>query len=126
MVEDNTNQRENILPSEKAKALKMQLEAIKRQGVRDGSGNGQRSNEIVAQRNKMTVKQVQRYIKLNELVPDLMKLADENKLKFTPAVEFAFIRRKISGISPLPLKHSNRPPTFRKPSGSANSTKGKC
>ena len=92
MVEDNTNQRENILPSEKAKALKMQLEAIKRQGVRDGSGNGQRSNEIVAQRNKMTVKQVQRYIKLNELVPDLMKLADENKLKFTPAVEFAFIR----------------------------------
>ena len=92
MVEDNTNQRESILPSEKAKALKMQLEAIKRQGARDGSGNGQRSNEIVAQRNKMTVKQVQRYIKLNELVPDLMKLADENKLKFTPAVELAFIR----------------------------------
>ena len=57
MVEDNTNQRENILPSERAKALKMQLEAIKQQGAR--TGNGQRSNEVVAERNKMTVKQVQ-------------------------------------------------------------------
>jgi len=93
MVEDNTNQRDKILPSEKAKALKMQLDAIKRQGVRD-SNNGKRSNEIVAERNNMTVKQVQRYIKLNELVPELLKLADEDKLKFTPAVELAFVSRK--------------------------------
>lgn len=96
MVEDNTNQRENILPSERAKALKMQLEAIKRQGAR--SGNGQRSNEVVAERNKMTVKQVQRYIKLNELVPDLMKLVDQKingvQIAFTPAVELAFIKPK--------------------------------
>ena len=104
MVEDNTNQRENILPSERAKALKMQLEAIKRQGSRgdlstsgqDGpkSEKGQRSNEIVAERNKMTVKQVQRYIKLNELVPDLQKMVDEKKIAFTPAVELAFIKPK--------------------------------
>lgn len=89
MVEDNTNQRENILPSERAKALQMQLEAIKKQGAR--TGNGQRSNEVVAERNKMTVKQVQRYIKLNELVPDLAKMVDEKKIAFTPAVELAFI-----------------------------------
>ncbi len=92
MVEDNTNQRENILPSERAKALQMQLEAIKKQGVR--TGNGQRSNEVVAERNKMTVKQVQRYIKLNELVPDLAKMVDEKKIAFTPAVELAFIKPK--------------------------------
>ena len=92
MVEDNTNQRENILPSERAKALKMQLEAIKQQGVR--TGNGQRSNEVVAERNKMTVKQVQRYIKLNDLVPDLLKMADEKKIGFTPAVEIAHIKPK--------------------------------
>ena len=92
MVEDNTNQRENILPSERAKALQMQLEAIKKQGAR--TGNGQRSNEVVAERNKMTVKQVQRYIKLNELVPDLMKMVDEKKIAFTPAVELAFIKPK--------------------------------
>jgi ParB-like chromosome segregation protein Spo0J len=104
MVEDNTNQRESILPSERAKALKMQLEAIKRQGARadlstsgqDGpkSENGQRSNAVVAERNKMTVKQVQRYIKLNDLVPDLMKMVDEKKISFTPAVEMSFIRPK--------------------------------
>ena len=83
MVEDNTNQRESILPSEKAKALKMQLEAIKRQGARDGSGNGQRSNEIVAQRNKMTVKQVQRYInKENELWQMIRKEYLRKNLKF--------------------------------------------
>ena len=70
MVEDNTNQRENILPSERAKALKMQLEAIKHQGAKEATSGqldpkdaGRRSNEIVAERNKMTVKQVQRYIK---------------------------------------------------------------
>ncbi len=104
MVEDNTNQRESILPSERAKALKMQLEAIKRQGARgdistsgqDGqkSDKGQRSNEVVAERNKMTVKQVQRYIKLNDLVPDLMNMVDEKKIAFTPAVEMSYIKPK--------------------------------
>lgn len=100
MVEDNTNQRENILPSERAKALKMQLEAIKHQGARETSGQidpkdaGKRSNEIVAERNKMTVKQVQRYIKLNDLVPDLQKMMDEGKVKFTPAVELSYIKPK--------------------------------
>jgi len=95
MVEDNTNQRDSILPSERGAALKMQLEAIKRQGARDDNGTkGQRSNEIVADRNCMTVKQVQRYIKLTELVPDLSKMVDEKKIAFTPAVNLAFIKPK--------------------------------
>ena len=51
-------------------------------------------NEIVAERNKMAVKQVQRYIRLNELVPDLMKLMDEKKLGFTTAVELSYISKK--------------------------------
>ena len=101
MVEDNTNQRENILPSERAKALKMQLEAIKHQGAKEATPGqldpkdaGRRSNEIVAERNKMTVKQVQRYIKLNDLVPDLQKMMDAGQIKFTPAVELAYIKPK--------------------------------
>jgi len=110
MVEDNTNQREEILPSEKAKALKMQLEAIKRQGTR--TGNGQRSNEIVAERNKMTVKTVQRYIKLNDLVPDLMKLADEKKIGFTPAVECAFIKAKNQRYIAIAVEGQSASPTF--------------
>ena len=101
MVEDNTNQRENILPSERAKALQMQLEAIKHQGAKnftsgqiDPKDAGKRSNEIVAERNKMTVKQVQRYIKLNDLVPDLQKMMDGGQVKFTPAVELSYIKPK--------------------------------
>ena len=101
MVEDNTNQRENILPSERAKALKMQLEAIKHQGAKEATSGqldpkdaGRRSNEIVVERNKMTVKQVQRYIKLNDLVPDLQKMMDAGQIKFTPAVELAYIKPK--------------------------------
>jgi ParB family chromosome partitioning protein len=100
MAEDNINQRQEMLPSERAKMLKMQLEAIKHQGARDTSGQldprdaGKRSNEIVAERNNMTVKQVQRYIRLDELVPDLLKMADEKKIAFTPAVELSYIKPK--------------------------------
>ena len=100
MVDSNL-QRENILPSERAKALKMQLEAIKHQGAKEATSGqldpkdtGRRSNEIVAERNKMTVKQVQRYIKLNDLVPDLQKMMDAGQIKFTPAVELAYIKPK--------------------------------
>ena len=87
--------------SERAKALKMQLEAIKHQGAKnftsgqiDPKDAGKRSNEIVAERNKMTVKQVQRYIKLNDLVPDLQKMMDGGQVKFTPAVELSYIKPK--------------------------------
>lgn len=97
MVEDNTNQREQILPSERAKALKMQLDAIKRQGARgpvEGIDPGKRSNEVVAERNKMTVKQVQRFIKLNDLVPELLDMLDKKAIGFTPAVEISCIKPK--------------------------------
>ena len=87
--------------SERAKALKMQLEAIKHQGAKnftsgqiDPKDAGKRSNEIVAERNKMTVKQMQRYIKLNDLVPDLQKMMDGGQVKFTPAVELSYIKPK--------------------------------
>jgi len=98
MTESNFNQRSEMLASERAKALKMQLDAIKRQGERFkglAQGDvGKRSNEIVADRNKMSVKNVQRYISLNNLAPDLMKLVDEKKVPFTAAVEMSYIGRK--------------------------------
>ena len=92
MVEDNQTQRENILVSEKAQALKMQRDAIKRQGARDGTG--ERADAIVGERNTMSGKQVQRYIKLTELVPELMELVDAKKMGFTTAVELAHIKDK--------------------------------
>jgi ParB/RepB/Spo0J family partition protein len=98
MTESNFNQRAEILPSERAQALKMQLEAIKHQGAKNSelqTGEiGKRSNEIIADKNKMAVKQVQRYIALTNLVPDLLKLVDDKKIPFTPAVEMSYIKPK--------------------------------
>ena len=95
MTDDNLRHREKILPTEKAQSLKMQVEAIKHQGGPGlGEDAGKRSTEIVGERNGMNYKQVQRYIRLTELVPDLQKMLDEKKLAFTPAVEISFIRPK--------------------------------
>ena len=97
MTDDNLRHREKILPTEKAAALKQQVEAIKHQGARPGEDDkdaGKRSTQIVGDRNGMNYKQVQRYIRLTELVPDLQKMLDEKQLAFTPAVEISFIRPK--------------------------------
>ena len=82
---------------EKAQSLKMQVEAIKHQGSRPGEEDkdaGKRSTQVVGDRNGMNYKQVQRYIRLTELVPDLQKMVGEKKLAFTPAVEISFILPK--------------------------------
>lgn len=99
MTDDNLRQRSEILPTEKAQSLKMQVEAIKHQGVAlmgegDQKDVGKRSTEVVGERNNMNYKQVQRYIRLTALVPDLQKMVDEKKLSFTPAVEISFIKPK--------------------------------
>ena len=97
MTDDNLRHRERILPTEKAAALKQQVEAIKHQGSRPGEEDkdaGKRSTQVVGDRNGMNYKQVQRYIRLTELVPDLQKMVDEKQLSFTPAVEISFIRPK--------------------------------
>jgi len=113
MVETNVTYRGELLPSERAKALDMQLEAIKRQGARDNSeGNGQRSNQIVAERNNMKVKTVQRYISLNKLVPDLMKMADEKTIGFTVAVELAAIRPKNQKYIAVAIEGQQSAPSF--------------
>ena len=95
MTDDNLRQRETILPSEKAMSLKMQYEAIKHQGARgDSAEAGKLSLESVGQRNGMSVKTVQRYIWLNDLVPELKQTKDDGKLSFTPAVEISRVRPK--------------------------------
>ena len=95
MTDDNLRQRETILPSEKAMSLKMQYEAIKHQGARgDSAEAGKLSLESVDQRNGMSVKTVQRYIWLNDLVPELKQTMDDRKLSFTPAVEISRVRPK--------------------------------
>ena len=95
MTDDNLRHREKLLPSEKAAALLQQYEAIKHQGARgNDEAAGKLSLESVGQRNGMSVKTVQRYLWLNDLVPELKQTMDEGKLSFTPAVEISRIRAK--------------------------------
>lgn len=98
MVDSNV-QRENILPSEKAKAYQMKLEALKRQGQRTDLTSGQfgQKSEYAISRDKVAAdanessRNVQRYIRLNNLIPELMEMVDDNKLKFNPAVEISYL-----------------------------------
>lgn len=95
MTDDNLRHREKLLPSEKATALQQQYEAIKHQGARgDDDEAGKLSLQSVGQRNGMSVKTVQRYLWLNDLVPELKEVMDAGKLSFTPAVEISRIRPK--------------------------------
>ena len=96
MVDSNL-QRENILPSERAAAYKMKLEAMKRQGMRTDLTSPQvasklRSDDKVAKESNISGDTLRRYIRLTELQPELMKMVDEKKIAFTPAVELSYLK----------------------------------
>ena len=107
MVDSNL-QRENILPSERAKAYKMKLEAIKRCAGRPAKNtesslkengdqvghhfDGRKSVEIIAEDSGDSKSQVQRYIRLTELSPELQQMVDEKKIAMTPAVEISYLK----------------------------------
>lgn len=95
MVDSNL-QRESILPSERAKAYKMKLEAIKRQGARHDLTSTQVAQKLsvekVAEEAGTSKDQVRRYIRLNELQPKLQQMVDEGKIGMTPAVEISYLK----------------------------------
>ena len=98
MVDSNL-QRETMLPSERAKAYKMKMDAMKRQGYRTDLTSGQvgrklegkESRELVAEQTGESARQVQRYVNLTNLIPELMQMVDEKKIAFSPAVELSFL-----------------------------------
>ena len=100
MVDSNL-QRENILPSERAQAYKMKLEAIKRRAGRPSKENsvqvgqnfdGKTSRELVAEKSPDSPTQIQRYIRLTELQPELQEMVDSGKMAMTPAVELSYLK----------------------------------
>ena len=100
MVDSNLRQREKILPIERAKALQMKLEAIKRQGSRTDLTSAQvgrklnrnkESREIVADSSGMSRNQVSRFIRLNKLIPSLQGAVNKGSLAFNPAVEISYL-----------------------------------
>jgi ParB family chromosome partitioning protein len=99
MVDSNI-QRDNILPSERAKAYKMKLEAIKHQGQRTDLTSvqvgqklqGKVSRDVLAENSPDSSTQIQRYIRLNELTPELQQMVDDKKIAMTPAVELSYLK----------------------------------
>ena len=95
LMVDSNLQREHLLPSEKAFAYKMKLEALKHQGkVASGQVVQKWSVEVVAEEAGENYKQIQRYIRLTNLVPPLLKLVDEGRIAFSPAVELSYLPKE--------------------------------
>ena len=101
MVDANI-QREELLPSEKAFAYKMKLEAMKRQGIRtdltcvqNEHKLGKKSRELLGEQVGISSVQVTRYIRLTELIPELIDLVDNKKLQFTVAVDISYIDKEV-------------------------------
>ena len=96
LMVDSNLQREHILPSERALAYKMKLEAIKNQGARSDLTSTQlvsklRSNEQLGAENNQSRETVRRFIRLTNLIPELLDMVDEKKLAFNPAVELSYL-----------------------------------
>ena len=106
LMVDSNLQRETILPSERAKAYKMKLEAIKRQGIRNDltctqvghKFDGTKSVQKIADDAGTSRSQVQRYIRLTELKPELQQMVDDGKIGLTPAVELSFLNQQEQEI----------------------------
>ena len=96
LMVDSNLQRENILPSERAFAYEMKLEALKNQGARSDLTSGQvgtkfRADESLAEDTGESARNVQRFIRLTNLIPELLDLVDEKKISFNPAVELSYL-----------------------------------
>lgn len=96
MMVDSNLQRENILPSEKAWAYRMKLEALKHQGVKDTSRQlGEKySIDALSENSNDSARNIHRFIRLTELVPSMLQLVDDKKLPFNPAVEMSYLAKE--------------------------------
>ena len=97
LMVDSNLQREHILPSERAKAYQMKMEALKHQGQRRDLtscqvGTKLRADEQVVQDIGQSARSVQRFIRLNNLIPEIMDMVDEKKIAFNPAVELSYLK----------------------------------
>ncbi len=96
MLVDSNLHREHILPSERAFAYKLKMEAMSRQGYRSDLtscqvGTKLRTDEIIAENSTDSARQIQRYVRLTNLIPELLDLVDEGKIALTPAVELSYL-----------------------------------
>ena len=88
---DSNLHREHLLPSEKAHAYKMKMDAISHQGASCQLGTKLRSDEIIGSSTGESARQVQRYIRLTNLIPDILQMVDQGRIALTPAVELSYL-----------------------------------
>ena len=88
---DSNLHREHLLPSEKAFAYKMKMEAMSHQGTSSQLGTKLRTDELIAQQSGESRNQIQRYIRLTYLIPEILQMVDEQKIALTPAVELSYL-----------------------------------
>ncbi len=95
LMVDSNLQRENLLPSEKAFAYKMKLEAMKHQGKSTSCKvcTKSRTDELIGQRESVSARTIQNYIRLTNLVPPLLQMVDDGRIAFSPAVELSYLAR---------------------------------
>lgn len=95
LMVDSNLQRENLLPSEKAFAYKMKLEAMKHQGKATSCKvcTKSRTDELIGQRESVSARTIQNYIRLTNLVPPLLQMVDDGRIAFSPAVELSYLAR---------------------------------
>ena len=94
MLVDSNLHREHILPSEKAFAYKLKMEAMSHQGTSCQVGTKSRTDEMIGESTQESARQVQRYIRLTYLIPELLQLVDDGKIALTPAVELSYFPEK--------------------------------
>jgi len=117
MVDSNL-QRENILPSERAFAYRMKLDAMKHQRKRDAARLSQvgtkpeRADELLAQQVGSSRNQVQRYIRLTELIPQLLDMVDEKKIALNPAYELSFLKKSEQEMLLMTMDYEQATPSF--------------
>ena len=120
MMVDSNFQREEILPSEKARAYKMKLDAMKRQGARldltsvqlGQKLEGKTSRDQIAENCPDSSTQIQRYLRLNELIQELLAMVDEGRIALTPAVELSFLTRKEQELLLLTIESEQATPSL--------------
>ena len=120
MMVDSNFQRKSLLPSEKTKAYKMKLDAVKRQGARtdltsdhDGQkSRGQTSRDMIAEKSPDSSTQIQRFIRLNELIPELLEFVDEGRVAVTPAVELSYLKDEEQMMILLTIESEQNSPSL--------------
>ena len=117
MLVDSNLHREHILPSEKAFAYKLKYEALKAQGKRNDLTSGQvgtklRTDEEISKNTEDSARQIQRYIRLTNLIPELLDLVDEGKIALTPAVELSYLAEDQQYVLLDTIEQEERTPSF--------------